>query len=148
MPSQILMSGDQVRSSESRLLGLFAQGRKVLNDAIGRDAPRAAIGIRGGPATCSGLQKERGEKIGKILIDGGYCAARDVMTMLAEQLNVPLTIDGPPPVSPETEKLSAAVPASVPMSADRATGFEYDAGNGGSSGFRDLAAVAVHGIAR
>jgi general secretion pathway protein E len=53
------------------------------------------------------LQKERGEKIGKILIDGGYCAARDVMATLAEQLNVPLTvIDGPPAVSPETEKLS------------------------------------------
>lgn len=53
------------------------------------------------------LQKERGEKIGKILIDGGYCAARDVMAVLAEQLRVPLaTIDGQPPVSPETEKLS------------------------------------------
>jgi general secretion pathway protein E len=54
------------------------------------------------------LQKERGEKIGKILIDGGYCAARDVMAVLAEQLRVPLVaIDGnPPPVSPETEKLS------------------------------------------
>ena len=34
------------------------------------------------------LQKERGEKIGKILIDGGYCAARDVMAVLAEQLRV------------------------------------------------------------
>jgi general secretion pathway protein E len=53
------------------------------------------------------LQKERGEKIGKILIDGGYCAARDVMAVLAEQLRVPLVaIDGNPPVSPETEKLS------------------------------------------
>ncbi len=53
------------------------------------------------------LQKERGEKIGKILIDGGYCSARDVMAVLAEQLRVPLvTIDGPPAVSPETEKLS------------------------------------------
>ena len=53
------------------------------------------------------LQKERGEKIGKILIDGGYCSARDVMAVLAEQLRVPLaTIDGPPPISPETEKLS------------------------------------------
>lgn len=53
------------------------------------------------------LQKERGEKIGKILIDGGYCAARDVMAVLAEQLRVPLiTIEGPPAVSPETDKLS------------------------------------------
>jgi general secretion pathway protein E len=53
------------------------------------------------------LQKERGEKIGKILADGGYCAARDVMATLSEQLRLPLiTIDGPPAVSPETEKLS------------------------------------------
>src|SRR3954447_16839327 len=53
------------------------------------------------------LQKERGEKIGKILIDAGYCSARDVMAVLAEQLQVPLaTIDGPPAVSPETDKLS------------------------------------------
>ncbi|HYP06707.1 MAG TPA: type II secretion system ATPase GspE [Bryobacteraceae bacterium] len=54
------------------------------------------------------LQKERGEKIGKILVDGGYCSARDVMATLSDQLRVPLvTIDGPPPVSPETEKLSS-----------------------------------------
>jgi general secretion pathway protein E len=53
------------------------------------------------------LQKERGEKIGKILVDGGYCSARDVMATLADQLRVPLTtIDGPPAISPETEKLS------------------------------------------
>ena len=53
------------------------------------------------------LQKERGEKIGKILIDAGYCSARDVMATLSEQLGVALaTIDGPPAVSPETEKLS------------------------------------------
>jgi general secretion pathway protein E len=54
------------------------------------------------------LQKERGEKIGKILIDGGYCSARDVMATLSDQLRLPLiTIDGPPAISPETEKLSA-----------------------------------------
>src|SRR5437868_1793857 len=53
------------------------------------------------------LQKERGEKIGKILIDGGYCSARDVMATLSDQLGLPLaTIDGPPAISPETEKLS------------------------------------------
>ena len=54
------------------------------------------------------LQKERGEKIGKILIDGGYCSARDVMATLSDQLRLPLiTIEGPPAISPETEKLSA-----------------------------------------
>lgn len=54
------------------------------------------------------LQKERGEKIGKILVDLGFVAARDVLAALSDQLAVPLvTIDGPPAVSPETEALSA-----------------------------------------
>jgi len=54
------------------------------------------------------LQKERaGEKLGKILVDLGFIAMRDVLSALAEQLQVPLlTIDGPPPSSPETETLS------------------------------------------
>src|SRR5918996_3836131 len=53
------------------------------------------------------LQKERGEKIGKIFVDAGFVAARDVLGALSEQLHVPLvSIDGPPAVSPETEKLS------------------------------------------
>jgi len=54
------------------------------------------------------LQKERGEKIGKILIDLGFVAMRDLLAALSDQLHVPLvTIDGAPAVSPETEKLSA-----------------------------------------
>jgi general secretion pathway protein E len=53
------------------------------------------------------LQKERGEKLGKILVDAGYCAGRDVLAALSDQLGVRLvSIDGPPAVSPETEKLS------------------------------------------
>jgi general secretion pathway protein E len=59
------------------------------------------------------LQKERGaqgsrEKIGRILVDLGFVAARDVLSALAEQLGVPLiSIDGPPAMSPETEALSS-----------------------------------------
>lgn len=53
------------------------------------------------------LQKERGEKIGRILVDSGFCASRDVLTALSDQLGLPLvSIEGPPAVSPETEKLS------------------------------------------
>lgn len=53
------------------------------------------------------IQKERGEKIGKILVDLGFAAQRDVLTTLSEQLNVPwVTLEGPPLVTPETEKLS------------------------------------------
>ncbi len=53
------------------------------------------------------LQKERGEKIGKILVDLGFVAQREVLNALSEQLSVKLVaIEGPPPVSPETEKLS------------------------------------------
>jgi general secretion pathway protein E len=53
------------------------------------------------------LQKERGDKIGKTLVDMGFVAMRDVLSALAEQWDVPLvTIEGPPAVSPETEALS------------------------------------------
>jgi general secretion pathway protein E len=53
------------------------------------------------------LQKERGDKLGKTLVDMGFVAMRDVLAALADQLNVPLVaIEGPPAVSTETEALS------------------------------------------
>jgi general secretion pathway protein E len=56
------------------------------------------------------LQRERADnndKLGKILVDLGFISARDVLSALAEQLQVPLlTIEGPPAISPETESLS------------------------------------------
>jgi len=53
------------------------------------------------------LQKERGDKLGKTLVDMGFVAMRDVLAALADQLNVPLVaIEGPPSVSTETEALS------------------------------------------
>jgi general secretion pathway protein E len=53
------------------------------------------------------IQKERNEKIGKILVDLGFVALRDVLAALSEQLDVPLvTLDAPPAVTPETEQLS------------------------------------------
>lgn len=53
------------------------------------------------------LQKERGDKIGKIFVDLGYVAMRDVLSALSEQLQVPLVqLEGAPAVSPDTEKLA------------------------------------------
>jgi hypothetical protein len=54
------------------------------------------------------IQRERsGDKLGKILVDLGFIAARDVLSALSEQLQVPvLAMDGPPAVSPETESLA------------------------------------------
>jgi general secretion pathway protein E len=53
------------------------------------------------------LQKERGDKLGKTLVDMGFVAMRDVLAALAEQLDIPLiSIEGPPSVSTETEVLS------------------------------------------
>ncbi|HUA17943.1 MAG TPA: type II secretion system ATPase GspE [Bryobacteraceae bacterium] len=53
------------------------------------------------------LQKERGDKLGKTLVDMGFIAMRDVLAALSDQLGVPLVaIDGPPVVSSETESLS------------------------------------------
>ena len=53
------------------------------------------------------LQKDRGDKLGKILVDLGFIAMRDVLAALSEQLSVPLvSLEGPPPVIPEAEGLS------------------------------------------
>ena len=53
------------------------------------------------------LQKERGDKIGKILVDMGFIAMRDVLAALSEQLSVPLAVlDAPPPSAPELDGLS------------------------------------------
>jgi general secretion pathway protein E len=55
------------------------------------------------------LQRERGDKLGKILVDMGLIAQRDVLAALAEQLGVPLVtvdVDSPPPAAPELEGLS------------------------------------------
>jgi general secretion pathway protein E len=54
------------------------------------------------------LQKERGDKLGKILVDLGFIAMRDVLAALSDQLDLPLvTPDGPPPAAPEIDGLSA-----------------------------------------
>jgi len=53
------------------------------------------------------IQRERGDKLGKILVDMGLIAQRDVLAALSEQLGIPLvTIDGPPPSAPEIDGLS------------------------------------------
>src|SRR6201987_206387 len=53
------------------------------------------------------LQRERGDKLGRILVDLGFIATRDLLAALSEQLQVPLlAIEGPPAVSPEIETLS------------------------------------------
>jgi general secretion pathway protein E len=52
------------------------------------------------------IQRERGDKLGKILVDLGLVAGRDVLSCLSEQLSVPLvTLDGAPPATPETESI-------------------------------------------
>ena len=53
------------------------------------------------------LQQERGDKLGKILVDMGLIAQRDVLAALSDQLGIPLmTVEGPPPAAPELEGLS------------------------------------------
>src|ERR1700730_7575309 len=53
------------------------------------------------------LQKERGDKLGKILIDLGFIASRDLLSALSEQLGVPLaSVDQPPPATPEIDGLA------------------------------------------
>jgi general secretion pathway protein E len=53
------------------------------------------------------LQRERGDKLGKILTDMGLIAQRDVLAALSDQLGIPLvTLEGEPPTAPEIEGLS------------------------------------------
>ena len=54
------------------------------------------------------LQRERGDKVGKILVDLGFVAMRDVLAALSDQLSVPLvSLEDPPPVAPELDGLSS-----------------------------------------
>jgi general secretion pathway protein E len=54
------------------------------------------------------LQKERGEKIGKLLVELGFVAQRDILAALSEQLRIPLVpIDGATFTAPETDGLAA-----------------------------------------
>ncbi|MBI5086469.1 MAG: Flp pilus assembly complex ATPase component TadA [Acidobacteria bacterium] len=54
------------------------------------------------------MQSERGDKLGRILVDLGFAAQRDIVSALSEQLAIPVAkIEGPPVVLPETERLSA-----------------------------------------
>ena len=53
------------------------------------------------------LQRERGDKLGKIVVDMGLIAQRDVLAALSDQLAIPLvTVDNPPPSAPEIDGLS------------------------------------------
>jgi general secretion pathway protein E len=55
------------------------------------------------------LQRERGDKIGKILIDLGFVAPREILAALSEQLETPLvTAEDFPPVLPEVDGISPA----------------------------------------
>src|SRR5437667_10533442 len=51
------------------------------------------------------LQKERRDKLGKILVDLGYVAERDVLLVLGEQLNTPIFNGEYPAVPIATDKL-------------------------------------------
>jgi general secretion pathway protein E len=53
------------------------------------------------------LQRERGDKIGKILVDMGLIAQRDLLAALSSQLGLPIvTVDQPPPAAPEIDGLT------------------------------------------
>jgi general secretion pathway protein E len=53
------------------------------------------------------LQRERGDKLGKIVVDMGLIAHRDVLAALSDQLQIPLvTVENPPPSAPEIDGLS------------------------------------------
>ena len=93
------------------------------------------------------LQQERGDKIGKILVDMGFIAQRDVLAALSEQLRVPLaTMDAPPPAAPEIDGLSPRFLRQFRCFPVRST-IQPDARDGRSARFRDaLGRAHVHRI--
>ena len=53
------------------------------------------------------LQRERGDKLGRILTDLGFVSQRDILSALSEQLGVAVAaMDAPPRMTPETERLA------------------------------------------
>jgi general secretion pathway protein E len=71
------------------------------------------------------IQKDRGEKLGKILVDLGFAAMRDILAALSEQLSIELwSPDGPPPATAETGGLTARFLRQskfIPVSIDKST---------------------------
>jgi general secretion pathway protein E len=78
-------------ATERKLLGQMLQERGLLSD---EDLKNALA-----------LQQERKDKLGRILIDLGYVAERDVLSVLSEQLNVPLFKGEYPAVPIEATRL-------------------------------------------
>jgi general secretion pathway protein E len=52
------------------------------------------------------LQRERNDRLGKIMVDMGLLAQRDLLAIVAEQLDIPMAVIGEPPALPETEGLA------------------------------------------
>ena len=84
------------------------------------------------------LQRERGDKLGKILVDMGSIAQRDMLAVLSEQLGSPAgDLDGPPPVGAGNRRPLAPLHAPVPRSSRCAQGCRPDHRDGRSAGFRN-----------
>ncbi len=84
------------------------------------------------------LQSERGDKLGKILVDMGLIAQRDVLAALSDQTGIPLvTVDGAPPSAPEIDGLSHRFLRQCARLSGGAGGFGADAGDGRPAGFRN-----------
>ena len=84
------------------------------------------------------LQKERGDKIGKTLVDMGFVAMRDVLAALAR--SVGRAAGGhrrPSRCFHRNRSALAAIPAPVPLSSGEPRRPHRDAGDGRSAGCRD-----------
>ena len=96
------------------------------------------------------LQKERGEKIGKILVDGGLLcrARRDGHTV--GSIASAVDHDRRPACDlARNRKAVRPIPPPVSLPAGRSAGFQRHAGDGGSARFRDTRGGAhLHRFAR
>src|SRR2546425_5370368 len=78
-------------ANETRPIGQLLRERGVISD---EDLNNALS-----------LQKERSDKLGRILVDLGYVAERDVLSVLSEQLKIEIFAGDYPAVPIETSKL-------------------------------------------
>ncbi len=52
------------------------------------------------------IQRDRSDRLGKIMVDMGLLAQRDLLLVISEQLGVPMAVIGEPPAIPETEGIA------------------------------------------
>ena len=121
LPAQIVMHAPRkvLLQSGQRRAGLHRVRRVLIACGLGEILIQRKLITEEDLERALELQKERGDKIGKTLVDMGFIAMRDVLAALSEQLEVPLvSIDAPTLRLSRNRSAFPAIPAPIPLPAD------------------------------